>query len=173
MVGRVAVVLVAALAFALALIPMRACLLVSYAWAGLGASFGPLVLATLYARRIDAPSALASMLIGGATVVGWGALEGGLFDLYEIIPGFLAASTVLRQRSPRTLTGASPQSPSTCCHSAVWRRRTSTKRRRAPSMTAFSSASGAATRCAARSVLIAECQRTASASTAAQGIPAP
>ena len=96
LVGRVAVVLVAALAFVLALDPdARVLALVSYAWAGLGASFGPLVLACLYAPRLRTSGALASMIVGGGTVVLWGALDGGLFDLYEIVPGFAAASAVL------------------------------------------------------------------------------
>ncbi|MEE4300450.1 MAG: sodium/proline symporter PutP [Pseudomonadales bacterium] len=91
-VGRAAVLAVALLAIALALDPDSLVLsLVSYAWAGLGASFGPLVLAALYWPRLTAHGALAGMLVGGITVVVWGELSGGLFDLYEIVPGFLFA----------------------------------------------------------------------------------
>ena len=91
-VGRAAVLAVALVAIALALDPGSLVLsLVSYAWAGLGASFGPLVLAALYWPRLTAHGALAGMLAGGATVVVWGNLSGGLFELYEIVPGFVLA----------------------------------------------------------------------------------
>ncbi|WP_128772343.1 sodium/proline symporter PutP [Actinomyces oricola] len=66
--------------------------LVAFAWAGFGASFGPTVLLSLYWRRLTATGAVAGMLIGMVTVLVWGNIEGGpggIFDLYEIIPGFL------------------------------------------------------------------------------------
>ena len=63
--------------------------LVAFAWAGFGAGFGPTVLLSLYWKRLTAPGALAGMLAGAVTVFVWDALEGGLFDLYEILPGFL------------------------------------------------------------------------------------
>ena len=95
-VGRGAVLLVAGIALVLALDPDSLVLsLVSYAWAGLGASFGPVVLASLYWPRLTAAGALAGMLAGGITVVVWGNLSGGLFDLYEIVPGFLFASLAI------------------------------------------------------------------------------
>ena len=95
-VGRGAVLLVAVVALLLALDPDSLVLeLVSYAWAGLGASFGPVVLASLYFPRLSARGVLAGMLTGGITVVVWGELSGGLFDLYEIVPGFLFASLVI------------------------------------------------------------------------------
>jgi len=91
-VGRVAVLVVALIAVALALDPGSLVLsLVSYAWAGLGASFGPVVLASLYWPDLRARGALAGMLTGGITVVVWGELSGGMFDLYEIVPGFFFA----------------------------------------------------------------------------------
>ena len=65
--------------------------LVAYAWASLGASFGPAVLFTLFWRRTSANGLIAGMLVGAATVVGWRALEGGVFDLYELLPAFSAA----------------------------------------------------------------------------------
>lgn len=95
-VGRGAVLLVAVIALLLALDPdSRVLALVSYAWAGLGASFGPVVLATLYYERLSASGVLAGMVTGGVTVVIWGERSGGLFDLYEIVPGFLLASLVI------------------------------------------------------------------------------
>jgi len=53
------------------------------------------VLASLYFPRLSARGVLAGMLTGGITVVVWGELSGGLFDLYEIVPGFLFASLVI------------------------------------------------------------------------------
>ncbi len=65
--------------------------LVAYAWAGLGASFGPAPRFTLFWRRTTANGLIAGMMVGAATVVGWRGLEGGVFDLYEPLPAFLAA----------------------------------------------------------------------------------
>ena len=101
-IGRVAVLLVAGIAVLLALDPdSRVLDLVSYAWAGLGASFGPVVLALLHWPRLTATGALAGMLTGGITVVVWGQLQGGLFDLYELLPGFLFAWIALLAFSRR------------------------------------------------------------------------
>ena len=66
--------------------------LVAFAWAGFGAGFGPTVLLCLYWRRLTAAGAFAGMIVGAALVMVWGNLDGGpagLFDLYEIVPGFL------------------------------------------------------------------------------------
>ena len=90
---------VAAMAVAAGLIAMqpesRVLDLVKYAWAGLGASFGPAVLACLFWRRVTETGLTAGMLTGGVVTVIWHNLEGGLFDLYEIVPAFLAAGIVL------------------------------------------------------------------------------
>ncbi len=69
--------------------------LVSYAWAGFGASFGPVILFSLFWRKMTAISAIAGMIVGAVTVVVWSNLQGGLFDLYEIVPGFALASLVI------------------------------------------------------------------------------
>lgn len=64
---------------------------VSYAWAGFGASFGPLVLLSLYWRRTTLPGAVAGMLSGAFTVIIWSNFVkplGGWFGVYEILPGF-------------------------------------------------------------------------------------
>jgi sodium/proline symporter len=63
--------------------------LVGYAWAGFGAAFGPVLILSLYWPRMTRRGALAGVLAGGITVVVWKQLEGGLFDLYEMVPGFL------------------------------------------------------------------------------------
>ncbi|WP_342588599.1 sodium:solute symporter family transporter [Salinicola halimionae] len=63
--------------------------LVSYAWAGFGACFGPTLILSLHWKRMNQWGALAGILIGGLTVIVWSRLSGDLFDLYEIVPGFV------------------------------------------------------------------------------------
>ena len=65
---------------------------VSYAWAGFGASFGPLILLSLYWRRTNLPGAVAGMIIGAATVLIWNTFIkplGGIFAIYELLPAFV------------------------------------------------------------------------------------
>ncbi len=71
--------------------------LVSFAWAGLGSTFGPVILFSLYSHKMTKQSILYGMLIGGLTVLIWHFLKkfGGIFELYEIIPGFLLASITI------------------------------------------------------------------------------
>ena len=69
--------------------------LVAYAWAGLGASFGPAVLACLFWRRTTEIGLIAGMATGAATAVLWHELDGGVFALYEMVPAFLAASLAI------------------------------------------------------------------------------
>ncbi|NEG55562.1 sodium/proline symporter [Bifidobacterium platyrrhinorum] len=67
---------------------------VSYAWAGLGASFGPLMLCALYWRRANKVGAVAGMVSGTATVFIWHNLVkplGGVFAIYELLPAFLVS----------------------------------------------------------------------------------
>ncbi len=95
-VGRGAVVLLAGIALWLALDPDRTVLgLVGYAWAGFGAAFGPVLILSLYWPRMNRVGALAGVLAGGITVVVWKQLEGGLFDLYEIVPGVVLATIAI------------------------------------------------------------------------------
>ena len=91
-IGRLAVVVIAALACAMAFDSnTRVMGLVSYAWAGFGAAFGPAMLLSLYWSRMTPRGALAGVLGGGITVVVWKQLSGGLYDLYEIFPGFVVS----------------------------------------------------------------------------------
>ena len=69
--------------------------LVSYAWAGVGAAFGPVIVFSLFWRRMTARSALVGMLTGALTVVLWSNASGGIFELYEILPGFFIASIAI------------------------------------------------------------------------------
>ncbi|MES9942798.1 MAG: sodium/proline symporter PutP [Candidatus Thiodiazotropha sp. 6PLUC2] len=95
-VGRLAVVTIAGIAFLLAMDRDNKVLdLVSYAWAGFGAAFGPAVVLSLYWRGMNRWGALGGILTGGFTVIVWKQLEGGLFDLYEIVPGFLLSLVMI------------------------------------------------------------------------------
>ena len=65
-----------------------------YAWAGLGASFGPLMLCSLYWRRMNRQGALAGMLGGALTVLVWHNFVkplGGVFGIYELLPAFIVS----------------------------------------------------------------------------------
>ncbi|WP_375055007.1 sodium/proline symporter PutP [Zobellella sp. DQSA1] len=89
-VGRFAVLGVAVCAMLIALDPQTTVLgLVSYAWAGFGAAFGPVIILSVFWPRLTRNGALAGIVLGALTVIGWKQLSGGLFDLYEIVPGFL------------------------------------------------------------------------------------
>ena len=96
MVSRGAVIAIALLAMVIASDrESRVLDLVSYAWAGFGAAFGPVIVFSLFWRKMTAASAIAGMIVGAVTVVVWSNLKGGLFDLYEIVPGFALASLVI------------------------------------------------------------------------------
>ncbi|MEO7199777.1 MAG: sodium/proline symporter PutP, partial [Dokdonella sp.] len=93
-VGRATVLLVALLAIAMAADPESRVLgLVSYAWAGFGAAFGPVILLSLLWPRMTRDGALAGMLVGATTVLVW--KQFAWFGLYEIVPGFVFASLAI------------------------------------------------------------------------------
>ena len=93
LVSRIAVICVACVALFIANDRNNSVLnLVSYAWAGFGSAFGPVIIFSLFVREMTSRSAVVSMFVGAFVVIAWSKLEGGLFDLYEIIPGFTAAS---------------------------------------------------------------------------------
>ena len=93
-VGRLTVLLVALVAIWMASDPdSRVLGLVSYAWAGFGAAFGPVVLFSLGWKRMTRNGALAGMVLGAATVLLW--KQGGWFGLYEMVPGFIFASVAI------------------------------------------------------------------------------
>ncbi len=66
--------------------------IVSFAWAGFGASFGPLMLFSLFWKRTNKWGAMAGMISGGITVIAWHYAQGGLFSLYELLPAFIVSS---------------------------------------------------------------------------------
>ena len=89
-IGRVAVLVIAIIALILAWDPDRKVLdLVAYAWAGFGAAFGPTLIMSLFWRRMNRYGAFAGIMAGGLTVLIWKQLSGGIFDVYEIVPGFV------------------------------------------------------------------------------------
>ncbi|MCJ1909504.1 sodium/proline symporter PutP [Planococcus ruber] len=100
--GRLAVLVIALIAAFLAWEQNETILdLVAYAWAGFGAAFGPLILLSLFWRKLTTWGALAGMVVGAATVIIWDAIgtasdEKGataltnfIGSVYEIIPGFI------------------------------------------------------------------------------------
>ena len=90
LVGRLAVICVAIIATLIALNPEQQILeLVSYAWAGFGAAFGPALLLSLLWKSMTKAGAISGIITGGLTVIIWSQLQGGLFELYELVPGFL------------------------------------------------------------------------------------
>ncbi|MBD1388158.1 sodium/proline symporter PutP [Neiella sp. HB171785] len=112
--GRVCVAAVALVASMLALDSSNSVLgLVSNAWAGFGAAFGPVVLLALFWRRMTYAGAIAGIITGAVTVLCWSHLpllaDGQPLSslIYEIIPGFLSAAVAivvvsLLTRSPET-----------------------------------------------------------------------
>ncbi len=97
LVSRVSVLLVGVVAAVIAWDPGSKVLgLVSHAWAGFGAAFGPLIVLALTWRRMTGTGAVAGLVVGALTVMGWIMLGwdvsfmGGA-GVYEIIPGFAAA----------------------------------------------------------------------------------
>ncbi|KIL72493.1 sodium/proline symporter PutP [Bacillus badius] len=88
--GRIAVLLVSIVAMILAWPNNDTVLkIVSFAWAGFGASFGPIILLSLYWRKITAKGALWGMITGAVTVLIWGNVDALSSTLYEIVPGFI------------------------------------------------------------------------------------
>lgn len=93
-VGRIAVLFISIIAIVLAKNPDSKVLgLVSYAWAGFGAAFGPVVLFSLGWKAMTRNGALAGMVIGALTVIVW--KQYAWFGLYELVPGFLFASAAI------------------------------------------------------------------------------
>ena len=87
-VSRWSVIIIAVIAIVLGINPDNLVLdLVAYAWAGFGAAFGPATLMSLYWKRMTRNGALASIIVGGITVIVW--KQFGWFGLYEIVPGFV------------------------------------------------------------------------------------
>ncbi len=103
MIGRIAVIVIAVIAFAIAIDPNSSIMgLVSDAWAGFGAAFGPVVLLALFWKRSNAAGAMAGMISGALTVIAWdyipfvnGATIGSATGLYSLAVGFPVALVVM------------------------------------------------------------------------------
>ena len=91
LVSRITVLMVALIAIFLASDPNSYIFqIVSYAWAGFGACFGPAILLSLYWKRMTLRGAYAGVLVGGITVLIWRQFQ--WLGLYELIPGFLLSA---------------------------------------------------------------------------------
>ncbi|MBQ3075395.1 MAG: sodium/proline symporter, partial [Clostridia bacterium] len=72
--------------------------IVSFAWAGFGATFGPLMIFSLFWKRTNRAGAIAGMLTGGGMVFVWKLLLkplGGVFGIYELLPAFILSSVAI------------------------------------------------------------------------------
>ena len=94
-VARICLVIIAVIGIFLAADPNSSVFgIVSFAWAGFGAAFGPVVLTALFWKRSNMYGALAGMVSGGAMVFIWKYLVrplGGAWNIYELLPAFLVA----------------------------------------------------------------------------------
>ena len=95
-VSRGFVLLIAIIAIGIGLNPNSSVLdLVAYAWAGFGATFGPIIFLSLYWRNITEEGAIAGIITGGITILIWKQLTGGIFDLYEMVPGVIISTVTI------------------------------------------------------------------------------
>ena len=99
-VSRIALMVVALIGMVIALDENSVIFsIVSFAWAGFGATFGPLMLFSLFWKRVTRAGAIAGMLSGAGTVFLWKLVLnpkfGGLFAIYELLPAFIVASVVI------------------------------------------------------------------------------
>ena len=96
LVGRIAVVVVLAIALVIALLPGTGGImgLVESAWAIFGAAFGPVIILSLYFRRLNYVGAVSSIITGFVVTVVWQYVFAPITGLYEIIPGFILSLIV-------------------------------------------------------------------------------
>lgn len=94
--SRLALLVICAIAIVIALDENSVIFtIVSFAWAGFGATFGPLMLFSLFWKRTNRAGAIAGMICGGVMVFVWNLLVrplGGLWDIYELLPAFIFSS---------------------------------------------------------------------------------
>ena len=98
-VARLTVICIAIVAVFLAADPSSSVFkIVSFAWAGFGATFGPAVLFALFWKRSNRQGILAGLVVGGVMVFVWKfviAKLGGMFAIYELLPAFLCACAAI------------------------------------------------------------------------------
>jgi sodium/proline symporter len=99
--ARIAVIVISAIAIFLARDPNSSVFgIVSFAWAGFGAAFGPLVLCALFWKRTNKYGAIAGMIAGGAMIFIWKFIvrkvfAGTVLDIYELLPAFILGLVVI------------------------------------------------------------------------------
>ena len=97
-VARVAVIAISVVAVFIASNPDSSVFeIVSFAWAGFGATFGPIVLCALFWKRSNKQGAMAGLIVGAATIFVWKYVVrpmGGAFNIYELLPAFILALAV-------------------------------------------------------------------------------
>ncbi|MBR4123142.1 MAG: sodium:proline symporter, partial [Clostridia bacterium] len=97
--ARICVIVISVIAVFLALDPTSSVfLIVKFAWAGFGATFGPIMLFSLFWKRTNRAGAIAGMLSGGVMVFLWKFVIsqlGGAFAIYELLPAFIVSSIVI------------------------------------------------------------------------------
>ena len=97
LVGRLSVIAIAVIGVMIAFDPDSSVFgLVSNAWAGLGASFGPVVITSVFWKRMNRYGAMAGMIGGAVMVLAWNMLEKmfadiTIFQLYELLPAFIVS----------------------------------------------------------------------------------
>lgn len=98
-VARLVLVVIAVLSIVIAWNPDSSVFqIVSFAWAGFGATFGPVMLAALFWRRSNRYGAISGMVVGGVMVFVWKFVlspKGGVFGIYELLPAFVLATVAI------------------------------------------------------------------------------
>ena len=97
--ARITVIAIAVLGVIIARNPESSVFgIVSFAWAGFGAGFGPVVICSLFWKRTTLPSAISGMAAGGIMVFVWKYLIkpiGGVFGVYELLPAFIVSIAII------------------------------------------------------------------------------
>ena len=97
--ARITVIIIAIIGVLLAKNPDSSVFrIVSFAWAGFGGSFGPVMIFSLFWKRANRNGALAGMIVGAAMVFIWKFLiapHGGILGIYELLPAFICASIAI------------------------------------------------------------------------------
>ncbi len=99
LIARITVIVIAVIAVFLARDPESSVFkIVSFAWAGFGAVFGPLMLCSLFWKRTNKHGAIAGMIAGGVMIFVWKFAVrplGGAWDIYELLPAFIVSLIVI------------------------------------------------------------------------------
>lgn len=99
LIARISIIVIGIIAIFLARDPESSVfVIVSFAWAGFGGAFGPLMLCSLFWKRTTKQGALAGMIAGGAMVFIWKFLLkplGGVWGIYELLPAFIVSLIVI------------------------------------------------------------------------------